>query len=158
MSIKKIKSLYMPSPDRIQLSLTTIKNEDYYLIFTRRVTSNLMMRIHEKVIALEAKNKIKPKKKKRPEVKEQKTTFPLGQEPLLVSKFGFLKKEELFPILSFVIEDKHTLNIPTPLPLLKSILEVLDKTQAKAGWNIVKQVRKVDHPLTKTSISKNKLH
>ena len=92
------------------------------------------------------------------EIKEQKTTFPLGQEPLLVSKFGFLKKEELFPILSFVIEDKHTLNIPTPLPLLKSILEVLDKTQAKAGWNIVKQVRKVDHPLTKTSISKNKLH
>mgnify|MGYP003353163619 CR=1 FL=1 len=70
MSIKKIKSLYLPIPDRIQLSLTSIKNEDYYLVFTRRVTSNLMMRISEKIKALELTNKIKPKKKKRPELKE----------------------------------------------------------------------------------------
>lgn len=148
----------MPIPDRIQLSLTTIKNEDYYLIFTRRITSNLMMRIHEKMIALEAKNKIKPKKKKRPESKEQKTTFPLGQEPLLVSKFGFLKKEESFPILSFVIEEKHSLNIPAPLPLLKSIYDMLDKIQTKAGWNILKQVTNAHTQQTKTVADKNKLH
>lgn len=156
---------YSPSQDRLVLKINTTDKQEARLYLTRRFTRELwdtLIKILEQQPDIKKQTNPQVKKammafeqeaKTKSESFEQKfekqaESFPIGEEPVLVTGFKFVPKgKEGGPRMIFVTDQKQELGIPAVSQILYSFAKLLSQAVAVTGWDISLEIgAKADDP------------
>ena len=149
MNIRQFNAGYLPNDDRIIFRLNTTDHKEYIFWFTRRITHYILMSTGQ-FIENEYK-KLTPSVEKvisemnQPE--KQETVFnkawepgvqyPMGGDAVLVmdARCTLLKTEnqDVFS-LDFIFPGGGSLNLKLTVPVMKSLLLLLDELNIQAKW------------------------
>ena len=151
-SIKQINGSYLLEPDRIMLRISTLDDNEYPLLLTRRVACLLIDELQYHILesnpqgskfnakAIEVfKQEMVAESTNFSAVYEGGKTHPIGKTPYLITKIKLAKNRKHVHtfFMSFVLRGHDPITFLVNLPLMRVTLEFLNKLQGHAQVYVV---------------------
>ena len=173
--IHQINVRYMPVQDRLVLRFSTTDKKLYRFFLTRRFTQDLWQALNnfqeqnpevKKHVDPSVRNAVKSFREETAVRKEQfgqkfddtETVSPLGDEPVLVSGFGFAKSEQGQPTrMAFQLVDGRRLAMGANEQIVVSLVKLIARAMPQTGWDLHLEGADV-HLLEAEPESETKLH
>jgi hypothetical protein len=172
-SIKQINGHYLPEPDRMILRVSTLDDNEYAFLVTRRITC-LLIEAFQRHVAQSIEHdglKFSPKdiEALKQEVVAQHTDFkatyegankkPLGKIPHLISGIKLSQNKKKQSILQLSLRGHDPVSFFMNPQLMRITIQFLNKIQAQAIWNIeLEGVEIFSTEPERLPIHKSKLH
>lgn len=149
-SIKQINGNYLPEPDRILLRVSSMDDNEYLFLLTRRITFLLIDEFEKRTAHAVHPHDIKfstnDLQALRQEIKAQQTDLsvryegakkqPLGKTPHLISSFKLGQNKNEQSILKLYLRGHGSMSFVVNPQLMRIALQFLNQIQIKAAWNI----------------------
>ncbi len=159
---------YQPAEDRLLLRINTTDKQEFRLWLTRRFTKQFwdsIIRIVEQapdvkkhadpgvkkaVMAFQQENKVKPENFKKPY--EAAATFPLGEDPVLLTGFAYSPKAPNgLPRMAFQTARGLEVALPVNDHIIFSLAKLLSQVGQQTGWDLALEMGfKTDEPAETT--------
>jgi len=151
MSIRQFNGNYIPNEDRLMFRFNTTDNSEYRLWLTRRITLFIMTatehlvekkleQTHEKAAAKAIAQFQQESVKEAANFSAEYRTankYPIGADPVLVidAKCTMMKVESIDVLsLDLVMPGGANLTLKLTIPILQTMLLLLERLAAQAGW------------------------
>jgi hypothetical protein len=152
MGIKQINGKYLPDEDRLSVSISSDKDEEYRFTLSRRTTSELIKGLNQNIVTLAVREDTRYASKEVLDFKQEEIrnkvsfkaeykpgkSFPLGEACQFIEKISFALSNEnkMATNLSILLKNNQLLKLSLSLKFMRIFKEVLNKLQIQAEWNI----------------------
>lgn len=149
-SIKQINGNYLPEPDRVLLKISTLDDNEYPFLLTRRITALLIDEFQRNTAHAPHPHDLKfstgDLHALRQEIQAQQTDFnakyvgakgrPLGKMPYLITSLKLTHNKKMQSILRFSLRGHESVSFFVNPQLMRIALQFLNNIQIKAVWNL----------------------
>jgi len=149
-SINQIHGNYLSEPDRVLLKISSLDDNEYVFLLTRRITcllAELFQRytVHEmhphdiKFSGPDIQNLKDEISAKKTDLNQKYTggkTHPLGKMPHLISAIKLTQHKKDLKVLKFSLKGHQSVSFYVNLKLMRIMLQFFNKIQTIAQWNI----------------------